>query len=42
VAGSWTLEDGGDGYFGLSSTSGVLSEDVVAHEGGDAAVMSGR
>jgi hypothetical protein len=36
MAGTWTLQDGGDGFFGLSQNGTVLSEDVIAANGGDA------
>ncbi len=36
LAGIWTLQDGGDGFFGLSQNGTVLSEDVIAENGGDA------
>jgi hypothetical protein len=36
MAGTWTLQDGGDGFFGLSQNGMVLSENVIAANGGDA------
>ena len=36
MAGTWTLQDGGDGFFGLSQNGTVLSEDIIAENGGDA------
>jgi hypothetical protein len=36
LAGTWTLQDGGDGFFGLSQNGTVLSEDVIAANDGDA------
>jgi hypothetical protein len=36
MAGTWTLQDGGDGFFGLSQNGTVLSEDIVAENGGEA------
>jgi Pectate lyase superfamily protein len=35
LAGIWTLQDGGDGFFGLSQNGTVLSEDIIAQNGGD-------
>ena len=34
TAGIWTLQDGGDGFLGLSRTGTILSEDVVAQNEG--------
>ena len=36
MAGAWTIQDGGDGFFGLSQNGTVLSEDNIAENGGDA------
>jgi hypothetical protein len=36
LAGTWTLQDGGDGFYGLSQNGTVLSEDVIAANDGDA------
>jgi hypothetical protein len=36
MAGGWSLQDGGDGFFGLSQSGTVLSEDTIAENGGDA------
>jgi hypothetical protein len=36
MAGPWSLQDGGDGFFGLSQNGTVLSEDIIAENGGDA------
>jgi hypothetical protein len=36
MAGTWTLQDGGDGFFGLSQNGTVLSEDTIEENGGDA------
>ena len=36
MAGDWTLQDGGDGFFGLSQKGTALSEDIIAANGGDA------
>jgi Pectate lyase superfamily protein len=41
MTGAWTLQDGGDGFFGLSQNGTVLSEDVIAENGGDALRSSG-
>ncbi len=40
MAGTWTLQDGGDGFFGLSRTGAILSEDVAAQSDGDALIMA--
>ena len=36
LTGIWTLQEGGDGFFGLSQNGTVLSEDMIAQNGGDA------
>jgi hypothetical protein len=36
MAGMWTLQDGGDGYSGLAQNGTVLSEDIIAQNGGNA------
>jgi hypothetical protein len=35
MAGVWTLQDGGDGFYGLLSAGAPLSEGVTAHGNGD-------
>ena len=35
MAGIWTLQDGGDGFYGLLSAGAPLSEGVTAHGNGD-------
>jgi hypothetical protein len=39
MAGFWTLQDGGDGFFGLSKAGTLLSENTTAHDSGDAITM---
>lgn len=39
MAGTWTLQDGGDDFLGLSNTGSILSEDVAALDDGDALTM---
>jgi hypothetical protein len=39
MAGTWALQDGGDGFFGLSQNGTVLSEDTIEENGGDALRM---
>jgi len=39
MAGTWTLQDGGDGYYGLLSMGSLLSEGVTAHGDGDGVAM---
>jgi Pectate lyase superfamily protein len=36
MAGAWSLQDGGDGFFGLSQNGAALSEDIIAENGGNA------
>jgi hypothetical protein len=35
MAGIWTLQDGGDGFYGLLSRGGILSEGITIHANGD-------
>jgi hypothetical protein len=39
MAGTWTLQDGGDGFYGLLSMGVLLSEGVTAHGDGDGVAM---
>jgi hypothetical protein len=39
MAGTWTLQDGGDGFYGLLSMGAFLSEGVTAHGDGDGVAM---
>jgi hypothetical protein len=39
MAGTWTLQDGGDGFYGLLSMGAILSEGVTAHGNGDGLAM---
>jgi hypothetical protein len=39
MAGTWTLQDGGDGFYGLLSMGTILSEEVTAHGNGDGVAM---
>jgi hypothetical protein len=41
MAGVWTLQDGGDGFSGLSQNGTILSEGIVAQNGGDALTTIG-
>jgi hypothetical protein len=36
MAGVWTLQDGGDGFFGLAQNGAVLSEDITPENDGEA------
>jgi hypothetical protein len=40
MAGTWTLQDGGDGFLGLSRTGAILSEDVAAQSDGNTLIMA--
>ena len=40
MAGTWTLQDGGDGFLGLSRTGAILSEDVAVQSDGNALIMA--
>jgi hypothetical protein len=39
MAGTWTLQDGGDGFYGLMSMGSLLSEGVTEHGNGDDVAM---
>jgi len=39
--GVWTLQDGGDGFYGLLRTGALLSEGITAHGDGDGVAMAG-
>jgi hypothetical protein len=39
MAGTWTLQDGGDGFYGLLRLGALLSEGVAAHDNGDGVAM---
>ena len=39
MAGTWTLQDGGDGFYGLVSMGAFLSEEVTEHGNGDGVAM---
>jgi hypothetical protein len=39
MAGVWTLQDGGDGFYGLVNMGTLLSEGVTAHGDGDGVAM---
>ena len=39
MAGVWTLQDGGDGFYGLLRMGALLSEGVTAHGDGDGVAM---
>jgi hypothetical protein len=41
MTGTWALLDGGDGFFGLSRSSTILSEDNAAQGDGSALIMPG-
>lgn len=40
MAGIWTLQDGGDGFFGLSRTGAILSEGVATQGDGNSLIMA--
>ena len=39
MAGPWTLQDGGDGFYGLVNMGALLSEEVTVHGDGDIVAM---
>jgi hypothetical protein len=41
IAGTWTLQDGGDGFLGLATKGAILSEDIATQSDGSALKMSG-
>jgi Pectate lyase superfamily protein/Bacterial Ig-like domain (group 2) len=39
MTGTWTLQDGGDGFFGMSRAGALLSEDTTAHGDGNGVTL---